>query len=126
MLIWMSVQDKKFEGVHTSRGILQQVRDDAKFSAVGGAKDVDTLRNIWKMYRSVVHLGMAIDYCLDNPSQKMDVLELAELFRLGLSQNCPKGTSIPYIDPAVQISFVYLSRLWGPRFGNRGLPYYVV
>ncbi|NRB17768.1 MAG: hypothetical protein HRU33_09440 [Rhodobacteraceae bacterium] len=124
-LIWLSIQDEKFEGVQTDRGILQQVRDDAKESGVRGARDRDTLRKIWNTYRGVVHLGRAIDFCENYPEQKWDVLHLAELFRKGLSENCPKGTSKPYVSPDDQISFVYSSKLSGPRFRDRGLPFNV-
>ena len=124
-LIWLSIQDKKFEGVQTGRGIVQQVRDDAKESGVSGARDRDTLREIWGTYRGVVHLGRAIDFCKNYPEQKCNVLHLAELFRKGLSENCPKGTSQPYVSPDDQISFVYSSKLSGPRFRGRGLPFNV-
>ncbi|WIY24193.1 hypothetical protein [Parasedimentitalea psychrophila] len=124
-LIWLSIQDKNFEGVQTDRGILQQVRDDAKESGVRGARDRDTLREIWGTYRGVVHLGRAIDLCENYSGQKWDVLDLAELFRKGLSENYPKGTSQPYVSPDDQISFVYLSKLSGPRFRDPGLPFYV-
>ncbi len=122
-LIWLSILDRKFEGVQTEIGILQQVSDDAKSHAVSGARDIDTLRKAWATYRGVVHLGMALDFCEENPNQKMNLLHIAERYRQGLSQNCPKGTSKPYVSPAEQISFVYLSRLKGLRFRDRGLPY---
>jgi hypothetical protein len=122
-LIWLSILDKKFEGVQTEIGILQQVRDDAKSNAVSGARDMDTLRKVWATYRGVVHLGLALDFCEENPNQKMNLLHIAERYRQGLSQSCPKGTSKPYVSPAEQISFVYLSRLKGLRFRDRGLPY---
>ena len=121
-LAWLSIQDKKFEGVHTYNGLLQQVQDDARKHDVSGAKDKDTLRKTWKMYRGVVHLGMAIDYCDESTDQNLNVLHVAEMFRSDLSQNCPKGTTKPYVDPAEQISFLYISNLWGPRFGDRGHP----
>lgn len=122
-LVWLSIQDKKFEGVQTNNGLLKQVQDDARKHDVSGAKDKDTVRKIWNTYRGVVHLGMAIDYCDESPDQNLNVLHVAERFRRDLSQSCPKGTSKPYVDPAEQISFLYISKLWGPRFGDRGLPF---
>jgi|GEM_PF-2532260 len=125
-LIWLSILDRKFEGVQTEIGILQQVRDDAKSHAVSGARDIDTLRKVWATYKGVVHLGMALDFCEEHPMQQENLLHVAEQYRLGLSQNCPKGTSKPYVSSEEQISFVYLSSLKGPRFRDRGLPYDVV
>lgn len=110
-LILLSIQDGKFEGVQVDGGILDQVRETAKKFNVTGAKDKDTVRKIWKTYRGVVHLGMAMDYCEKVPDQDENVLHLAERFRQGLSQNCPKGTSKPYVDPDEQTSFVYLSTI---------------
>jgi hypothetical protein len=66
-LIWLSIQDKKFEGVQTKEGILKQVRDQALENDIRGAKDLDVLRKAWGTYRGVVHLGMAIDYCEECP-----------------------------------------------------------
>jgi hypothetical protein len=122
-LIWLSILEKKFEGVQTEIGILRQVRDDAKSHAISGARDMDTLRKVWATYRGVVHLGMALDFCAEQPNQQSNLLHIAERYRQGLSGNCPKGTSKPYVSPAEQISFVYLSRLKGLRFRDRGLPY---
>lgn len=124
-LIWLSILEKKFEGVQTKIGILEQVRDDAKIHSVRGAKDVDTLRKTWAIYRGVVQLGMALDFCEENPNQQMNVLHLAERYRLGLSENLPKSTSKPYVDPDEKISFVYLSKTSGPRFQNLGLSFEV-
>tara|TARA_R110002020_G_scaffold132643_6_gene296190 strand:- start:4434 stop:5129 length:696 start_codon:yes stop_codon:yes gene_type:complete len=125
-LIWLSILDRKFEGVQTEIGILQQVRDDAKSHAVSGARDIDTLRKVWATYRGVVHLGMALDFCEEHPMPQANLLHVAEQYRLELSQHCPKGTSRPYVSSEEQISFVYLSSLKGPRFRDRGLPYEVV
>ncbi len=122
-LAWLSIKDKKFEGVHTYNGLLHQVQYDARKHDVSGAKDKDTGRKIWNTYRGVVHLGMAIDYCDESPDQNLNVLHVAEKFRRELSHNCPKGTSKPYVDPAAQISFLYISNIWGPRFADRGLPF---
>jgi hypothetical protein len=108
-LIWGSIQDKKFEGLHTTHGILQQVSDQAQKHSVSGAKDMDTLRGIWKRYRGIVHLGMALDYCEDYPDHDQKVLDLAENFRRGLSQFCPKGTKKPYVAEGEQIIFRYIS-----------------
>ncbi len=121
--IWLSIQEGKFEGVYSDTGILQQVRDDAKDSKVRGARDKDLLREIWRCYRGVVHLGMAITVCEENPEHGMNIIGLSEIFRGGFSENCPKGTSKPYVSPSEQFSFVYLSKLWGPRFQNRGLSF---
>jgi hypothetical protein len=123
LVVFMSIQDKKFKGLYTPRGILRQAQEEARATNVAGARDKDTLRDIWTTYRGVVHLGMAIHYCDDNPTQNHDVLQLAELFRQHLSENCPKGTSKPYVDPREKICFVYLSSIWGPRFQNRGLSF---
>ncbi len=120
-----SIDAGKFEGVQSLTGILAQVRDEAKKAKIRGAVDKDVLRRIWKDYRGVVHLGMAIDYCGGNPLARADVLRVAEQVRCLLSEKCPKGTSKPYVDPRKQIKFVYLSKLSGPRFRNRGLPFYV-
>lgn len=122
-LIWHSIQDKKFRGVQTDEGLLKQVRYQAKEHKIRGARDVDTLRGIWNMYRGVVHLGMAIDYCDEYPNQNENVLDLAENYRRGLSSFCPKGTNDPYISESEQILFSYYSDTWGPRFRNRGLPF---
>ncbi len=122
-LIWLSIQDKKFEGVQTKDGILKQVRDQALENDIRGAKDLDVLRKAWRTYRGVVHLGMAIDYCDDCPDPKPHVLHVAEKFRLCLSQFCPKGTKKPYVSEDDQIKFIYSSMASGPRFRNRGLPF---
>ena len=122
-MIHLSIREKKYQGVQTIGGILEQVSDQAKELGASGARDTDTLRKIWKMYRGVVHLGMAIDFCDENPNPDMNVLQIAEQFRRCLSENAPKSRSKPYVDPDTQISFAYLSRIWGPRFQDRGLPY---
>jgi len=123
MLVWRSIVNNKFEGMHSPGGILQQVGDEARQSNTRGARDKDTLREIWNTYRGVVHLGMALNHCEDYPEQNWHVLHLAELFRKGLSECCPRGTSRPYVDTSEQISFLYLSRIYGPRFRDRGLPF---
>ena len=123
LLIFHSIQDEKFEGLHSFGGILDQVSDDARNSNTRGAKDTDTLRKNWNTYRGVVHLGLAINYCEENPDQGFHVLHLAELFERTLSENCPKGTSKPYVDQGDQTHFAYKSKLYGPRFLNRGLPF---
>jgi hypothetical protein len=122
-LIWLSIQDKKFEGVQTREGILKQVRDQALENDIRGAKDLDVLRKAWGTYRGVAHLGMAIDYCEECPDPKPHVLHVAENFRLCLSQCYPKGTKKPYVSEEDQIKFVYSSMASGPRFRNRGLPF---
>jgi hypothetical protein len=124
-LIWLSIQDGKFEGVQTDGGILKQVRDVALENAVSGAKDLDVLRAIWKTYRGVVHLGMAMDYCDEQPDPERNVLHVAETYRRGLSLFYPKGTKNPYVPKDAQIMFLYLSKTSGPRFLDRGLPFAV-
>lgn len=124
-LIWLSIQDDRFEGVQTSEGLLKQVGDQAQEYKISGARDSDTLRKIWNTYRGVVHLGMAMDYCEDYPGHEENVLFLAENYRLGLSRFCPKGTKKPYISEDEQILFYYYSNTWGPRFRDRGLPFSV-
>ncbi len=110
-LVWDSIQKQRYQGLHVAGGLLEQVRDEAKALAVDGARDKDTLRKIWNCYRGVVHLGMAMDYCEDNPDSDLNVLHLAERFRKGLSESSPKGTTKPYVDLAEQISFVYISNV---------------
>lgn len=122
-LILHSIQDGKFQGVHTPGGILEQVRDVATKEKIRGAIDKDVVRKLWKSYRGVVHLGIAIDYCEDNPDLQVDLLAMAERIRRTLSQSYPKGTKKPYVDQSRQISFLYISTLSGPRFRNRGLPF---
>lgn len=107
-LIWLSIQDGKFEGVHTDEGILKQVRDVALENGVSGAKDLDVLRATWKTYRGVVHLGMAMDYCEEDPER--NVLHVAETYRRGLSLLSPKGTKNPYVPEDAQTMFIYLSK----------------
>ena len=110
MLAWLSIKEGKYEGMQTDCGILQQVRDYAKKNRIQGARDTDTLRKNWRMYRGVVHLGMAMDLCRDNPKAGTGVLDLAEGLRRDLSRNCPKGTSKPYVDASHQICFVVKSK----------------
>ena len=107
--VWDSIETGKFQGVQVAGGLLEQTSDYARDMGVRGAKDLDVLRKIWKRYRGVVHLGMAMDYIEEHPETRVHVLQLAERIRLGLSTNCPKGTSIPYVDPQEQISFLYVS-----------------
>jgi hypothetical protein len=110
-IVCLSIWDGKFEGVQVDGGILDQVRAEAKRDKITGARDKDTIRKIWKTYRGVVHLGMALKYCEDNPEQGWNVLHLAEEFRRCLSEHCPRGTKVPYVDPEEQISFLYISKL---------------
>ena len=109
--IWNSIESKKFEGLHTEIGILQQVQREARAKRVAGARDKDVLRKIWSTYRGVVHLGMAMDYCEENPDHDMNVLQIAESYRRTLSDHCPKGTSKPYVSADEQIKFIYSSTL---------------
>lgn len=124
-LVWLSIQDKTFRGVHSESGLLDHVQHQARNLGVSGARDKDTVRKIWNTYRGVVHLGMAIDYCDESADQNLNVLHVAERFRRDLCLNCPKGTSKPYVDPDEQVSFIYISKLWGPRFRDRGLQFEV-
>jgi len=107
--VWDSIEARRFQGLQVAGGLLEQTSDYARDMGVRGAKDLDVLRKIWKRYRGVVHLGMAMDYIEEHPETRVHVLHLAERIRLGLSTNCPKGTSIPYVDPQEQISFLYVS-----------------
>lgn len=86
-------------------GILEQVRVEAKALGIRGGVDKDTVRNIWNCYRGVVHLGMAMDSCEDNPNSGWHVLHLAEDRQNALSGNCPRGTEKPYVDSDCQLSF---------------------
>jgi hypothetical protein len=122
--VFMSVREGEFKGIHVEGGILARVSDEAREASVRGGRDMDTLRKIWNIYRRVVHLGMAITYLEDNPDQRWDILQLAEMFRAVLRENCPKGTNKPYVLPAEQIEFVYGSRAYGPRYRDQGLPFY--
>lgn len=106
-LIWHSIQDNKFKGLQTPGGILEQVRDEAKKYKISGARDKDTLRGIWNTYRGVVHMGMAMDYFEEHVNHGRNVLDLAENYRRGLGQFCPKGTKTPYVAEAEQTKFIY-------------------
>ncbi|WP_394152131.1 hypothetical protein [Loktanella salsilacus] len=108
-LVVLSILDNKFAGLHTETGILQQVEIDARQHNISGAKDKDVLRKIWSTYRGVVHLGMALDFCEDNPQDGINVFSIAEEFRRALSENGPKGTTKPYVNPDDQIKFSYIS-----------------
>lgn len=124
-LINFSIHDGKFEGVQTQRGILYQVGKQGREFQIRGAKDKDTIRECWRTYRGVVHLGMAMDFCEELSMSLEDALMLAEEIRRKFSGACPKGTSEPYVSADEQISFVYESGIYGPRFRNRGLPFSV-
>lgn len=110
-LVWESIATKRFQGLHVKGGILDQTRDFAKKNAIHGARDKDVLRKIWKAYRGVVHLGMAMDYSEQHPETTLHVLQIAETFRAGLASNHPKGWSEPYVASERQISFEYITRL---------------
>ncbi|WP_114286465.1 hypothetical protein [Candidatus Halocynthiibacter alkanivorans] len=109
--VWLSIREGKLQGVQVVGGILQQVSDAAREFGISGARDKDALRNIWKRYRGVVHLGMAMDLCGDDPKAGTGVLDLAERIRRDLSENCPRGKSKPYVDASEQICFVGKSRV---------------
>ncbi len=121
-LVFLTIQDRKFHGLHSRNGLLEKVRHEAKQHGVSGARDKDTVRDIWRTYKGVVHLGMAINYCEENPQQGPHVLHLAERFRGQLCGYCPRGTKKPYVDETKQLKFLYISSLLGPRFRYRGLP----
>ena len=123
-LVIQSINEKQFKGLHVRGGILETVRNEAKRAKIYGGKDLDTLRDTWRTFKGVVHLGMAITYLEDNRDQNWDVLDLAETFRSILSSSCPKGTREPYVSSTEQIKFHYGSRGWGPRFRDRGLPFF--
>ncbi|OUS37727.1 hypothetical protein A9Q94_04965 [Rhodobacterales bacterium 56_14_T64] len=108
-LIWHSIQEQDFTGLYVAGGILERVRKIARDEGIHGARDKDVVSKTWVTYRGVVHLGMAIDYCEENPNQGLNVLQVAERIRRGLSQNCPKKTSKPYVSSDDQISFCYIS-----------------
>ena len=122
-LLYLSILDGKREGVQTPAGILYQVTAAGKAHGIRGAKDKDVVRKSWGTYRGIVHLGMAMDLCEDRKAPLEAVLTLAEKIRRLLSETCPKGTQQPYVPCEEQISFVYRSNIYGPRFQNRGLPY---
>lgn len=124
-LICNSILDGNRQGVQTASGILYQVTLAGRGHGISGARDKDRGRKSWGAYRGVVHLGMAMDFLEGKPAQPAEVLLAAEHTRRVLSENCPKGTSKPYVPPEEQISFVYKSNIWGPRFRNRGLPFSV-
>lgn len=123
-LVYLSIRDDTRQGVQTQAGILYQVTRAGKEHGISGARDKDTVRKSWGAYRGIVHLGMAMDYC-EGRATPSEVLLLAEQLRRALSESCPKGTAHPYVPAEEQISFVYESDTWGPRFGNRGLPFCV-
>lgn len=52
-LIWLSIQDKRFEGVQTQEGILKQVSDQAQKYKISGGRDTK------KTGQSQLVLGMA-------------------------------------------------------------------
>jgi hypothetical protein len=109
-VVLLSIYTKKFQGVQTDDGILTQVQCDARKHNIYGGKNHDTLRDIWRTYRGVVHLGMAMAYCEDNPNADVNVLHLAEEYRRALSENCPKKAVDPYVDSSLQIKFTYKTR----------------
>ncbi|MFT6676374.1 MAG: hypothetical protein ACJAVM_002577 [Sulfitobacter sp.] len=107
--VWDSIQAQEFKGLHVAGGILEKVRKIAKQEGIQGARDKDVLSRTWVTYRGVVHLGMAMDYCEDNPGKGLKVLDVAERFRQGLSQGFPKKTTKSYVSDSDQISFRFIS-----------------
>lgn len=124
-LIYLSILEGKRQGVQTKAGILYQLTLAGRDHGIRGAKDKDVVRKSWGTYRGIVQLGMAMDFCEDRAVSAGELLSVAEKIRRVLSDCCPKGTSEPYVPREEQISFVYKSDIWGPRFRNRGLPYCV-
>ena len=108
-MVWLSIKDRRFQGLHSRGGLLEQVRQVAKQQNIRGAQDIDTLRTIWNEYRGVVHLGMAMNTCENQPELNINILHLAEQYRKELSLNCPSGTQKPYVTPNDQIYFLYIS-----------------
>lgn len=108
-LVWDSIQAQEFKGLHVAGGILEKVRKIAKQEGIQGARDKDVLSRTWVTYRGVVHLGMAMDYCEENPGKGLSVLDVAERLRLGLNQGFPKKTGKPYVPDVEQISFRFNS-----------------
>ncbi len=124
-LVYLSILEGKRQGVQTKNGILYQLTLAGREHGIRGAKDKDVVRKSWVTYRGIVHLGMAIDFCEDRAVSLGELLSIAEQIRRVLSDSCPTGTSDPYVRREEQISFIYKSNIWGPRFRNRGLPYSV-
>lgn len=123
--IVLSIQEGRNSGVQTKDGILERVRHSAKQANISGARDRDTLRKIWNDYRGIVHLGLAMNFCEENPEKGLNVLHVAEEFRELLGTSCPKGTQKPYVAAELQTSFIYKSTLKGPRLHGRGLHFSV-
>ena len=120
-LIELSIAEGKFEGVQTRTGLLHQLTNDGRKYSIPGARDMDTVRSSWGVYRGIVHLGIAMDHFGELPSYPPEMLFQAELIRLKLSQNCARSTTTPYVSPEEQISFVFKSEIWGPRLKDRGV-----
>lgn len=110
-LVVSSVLDQKFLGMQVQGGILDCMRHIAKEQKISGARDHDTLRKIWGTYRGVVHLGLAIDWCEENPEADHHVLHVAERYQRILSENSPGGKGPPYVSPDDQFSFLYVSNI---------------
>lgn len=125
IMVCISIYDGKFEGVQTQGGILHQVSVQGKEHGIPGARDEDTIRKVWRDYRGIVHLGMALDFCKEQSAPPETVFFVAERYRQMLSQSCPRGTKKPYVEAEQQFSFSYESDIYGPRFLNRGLPFNV-
>ncbi|KIT14713.1 hypothetical protein [Jannaschia aquimarina] len=116
LLVVRSILEGTFRGVHSETGILTDIEAIGRAEAIRGARDQDTLRKIWKTYRGVIHLGLALMDFDDDPEVSPVVLARAENYRRLLSENCPRGTSKPYVDPSAQLIFRYMTRLKPPRF----------
>ncbi len=106
MRVWATIKEGKFEGLQTEIGILEQVSHFARQQKIFGAQDHDILRKIWRTYRGVVHLGMAMELYGDSVPPSFGIITLAEQIRMDLSRHSPKSSNKPYVDESEQISFV--------------------
>ncbi|WP_425093973.1 hypothetical protein [Tropicimonas sp. S265A] len=122
--IMFSVTDERYGGLYTKSGLIERLTHLAKKKGIRGAQDKDVVRKLWQKYRGVTHLGMADFTRKVAPDCNMHILEMAENYRQLLSTHCPRGTNEPYVPESEQIKFVNISRTKGPRYRNRGLPFF--
>ncbi|UWR21291.1 hypothetical protein [Sulfitobacter sp. S190] len=106
MKILTSILDKKYDGVYSETGILQQVREQSIRENLNVFKDHDSLRKIWKQYRGIVHLSIALGLEEDRSTGRREVIKVAEAYRQILSSSCPRGTQTPYVALSEQILFL--------------------
>lgn len=107
--IWRSVVEGKNVGVFSRRGIIERLTDQARVQGLQGVKDKDVLRRHWKEYKCVAHLGAGLQIGEHHNLDPIASLGVAEEVRYVLSNECPKGTSKPYVEEEEQISFVFRS-----------------